>query len=334
MTRRAKSLIHYRGRDISHFVTHFNYTDNYDQTDDISLQLSDRDNRWMRDFFPETGETIHAAIQVFDWNFANDNRTIKLGAFEIDDISHAGEVYINGVAVPITSSARSEKKNRSWKQITLSGIAGDISGSIGISLIYETSINPFYDVIDQNDKSDLEFLEELCKSDGLCMKVTNNRLIIFEENVYESMPEVALIRKGSTDIYGEPRFNRKSKDTYRACRISHFDPKTDHTYTGYFESPNAGNVGHTLELRENFNSESDDINLNRKCRARLREKNKWEWTCDINLKGDIIYFSGVNVRYEGWHKFDGKYHVASCTHSIGSGGYSNSLRTRRCLEGY
>ena len=100
----------------------------------------------------------------------------------------------------------------------------------------------------------------------------------------------------------------------------------------YFEVPNAPDVGHTLRLREQFNSESDDINLDRKARARCREKNKNEWKCSIQLKGDIIYFLGINVEYEGWFRFDGKYHIATATHAIGSGGYTVTLETRRCLD--
>jgi len=52
------------------------------------------------------------------------------------------------------------------------------------------------------------------------------------------------------------------------------------------------------------------------------------------MKGDIIYFSGTNVNFVGWGRFDGKYHITNATHTIGNGGYTTALRTRRCLEGY
>lgn len=59
-----------------------------------------------------------------------------------------------------------------------------------------------------------------------------------------------------------------------------------------------GNVGHVLKLRENFNSEKDDMNLDRKAKTRLREQNKKEWICDLSLKRDIIFFVGTNVTFE------------------------------------
>lgn len=300
----------------------------------MRVALSDRDKRWISDFFPDTGDALQVSINVFDWNSNGDNRTINLGSFEIDDVNWDGKVSISATAVPITGSGRSEKKHHSWKQASLSAIAEDISGNVGVALLYDTNIDPFYDVADQIDKSDLEYLEELSKSDGLCIKVTDGQLIVFEESKYESEPVVARIIRGSSNIIGEPSFKRKAKDVYKACEVSYYDTKTDKLYTGYFEAPNVGDVGHTLVLREQFNGESDDMNLDRKARARCREKNRNEWTCDATMKGDIIYFSGTNVEFEGWYRFDGVYHITNCTHNIGSGGYTTSLRTRRCLEGY
>lgn len=332
--RRAKAKISYRGQDISDYVLGFSYTDNYDQTDDISFQLSDREERWLNELFPETGDTVDVEIEISDWKSRGDTRNISLGTFEIDNPRHSGTMSLNGVAVPVTSSGRSEKKHEAWVEISLSAIAEDISGNAGVELVYDTDVDPFYDNADQIDKSDLEFLEELCKSDGLCLKVTDSQLIVFEEMKYEAKPEIKVIRKGDDDIIGDPTFTRNAKDVYKACEVSHFCPKTDETYVGYFEVPDAPDVGHTLKLRENYNSENDDINLDRKAKARAREKNRDEWTCDISLKGDIIYFAGTNVAFEGWGRFDGKYHITNCTWSIGSGGFTVSLRTRRCLEGY
>ena len=332
--RQAKTKVIYRGLDISDYVMNFSYTDNYNQTDDISLTLSDRDGRWLTDLFPVIGDTLNVTIELSDWNAEGDSRTLFLGTFEIDNPSYSDTMRINAVAIPITSNVRSEKKNRAWVNVSLSGIAGDISNNAGMVLMYDTDVDPFYDNADQIDKSDLSFLEELCKSDGLCMKITDGQFIVFEESKYESEPAIAIIKKGVADIIGHPSFNRNAKDVYKACEISYFCPKTDQTYIGYFEVPNAPDVGHTLTLRENYNSENDDINLHRKARARAREKNCNEWTCDLTLKGDIIYFTGTNIVFEGWGWFDGKYHITSCTYNITNSGFTVSLKTRRCLEGY
>ena len=45
--RRSKIKILYNGRDVSRYVINFSYTDNYDQTDDISITLYDREKHWV-----------------------------------------------------------------------------------------------------------------------------------------------------------------------------------------------------------------------------------------------------------------------------------------------
>ena len=74
--RQARAKVIYEGRDISDYVMDFSYTDNYDRTDDISVQLSDRENRWPGEWFPETGATLEAEIEVFDWNNEGDDRAL------------------------------------------------------------------------------------------------------------------------------------------------------------------------------------------------------------------------------------------------------------------
>lgn len=334
MSRKTVAKILYNGRDISNYVIDFSYSDNTDKTDDISVTLSNREKLWLNEWFPETGDTINAEIQLFEWNFSGDNRILNLGNFEVDNVDFSETITVKAVAIPLTSSARSEKKFKSWEKVKLSYIASDIAKKAKLKLVYETDTNPFYDKSEQNDKSDLSFLEDLCKSDGLCMKVTAEQLIIFDESKYDTLEAIATIIRGSTDIYGYPSLKRNAKNIYTACEINYFDSKSDLKHTGRFEALNAPKVGHILRIRENFNAETDDTNFNRKAKARLREQNKNEWTANINLKGDIIYFAGTNINLEGFFKFDGKYNITTCSHSINNSGYTISLSTRRCLEGY
>ena len=332
--RRIKPNIQYNGRDISAFVTEISYTDNTDQTDDISIQLSDRAERWFNEWFPETGDSIIAKIALHNWTIPNDVRTIDCGMFEVDNVEMSETVTINAVSAPIRGSIRSEQKNKGWENIKLNAILEEIALQANLRLIYETDIDPYYDRIDQNYKSDLSFIEELCKSDGLCVKISDGQLIVFEESKYDALPPIGKVVKGSSSIAGKPKFRRNAKNIYRACEISFTDSKTDETYKGQFAAPNVGTVGHILKLNESFNSEADDMNFERKAKARLREQNKKEWTVDISLRDEVLYYAGTNIELEGWFRFDGKYHIQSVSYSISSGGFITNLSLRRCLEGY
>ncbi len=128
MSRRCKVKVNFRGADISEYVESFTYSDNTDFTDDVSVVLSDKDRFWSNKFFPETGDILTAEISVCNWNKANDNRSIKLGSFEIDDINYSvTKLTLNAVAVPIFSSIRDEKNYKTWENVKLSVIANDIA---------------------------------------------------------------------------------------------------------------------------------------------------------------------------------------------------------------
>ncbi len=331
--RRVELKVFYNGViNLAPFVTVFSYTDNSDKTDDISISLADRDDLWISDYFPETGATLNVIIKVINWNFENDNRELDLGKFEIDQVTFSDTITINAVSVPITSSIRSEKKNKGWENISLSSICAKISSSAGLVLNFDTDINPYYDRKDQSNISDLEFIEGLCKSDGLCLKVSNSNLIVYEEAKYDIIDSAITITRGKSNIIGMPSFQRNAKNIYKACEITYFDSNTDKSYRGYFEV--SAHTGHILKLQEQFNGKSDDVNLDRKAKARLREQNKNEWKLSFTMVGDIIYFAGMNVDIVGWKKFDGKYHIESVSHSYGSGGYSVGIECRKCLDGY
>lgn len=72
----------------------------------------------------------------------------------------------------------------------------------------------------------------------------------------------------------------------------------------------------------------------RKCKAKLREKNKKEKTSSIKCVGNISYLSGLNVQIQGFGIFDQKWFIESSVHDVTSGGYTTDLKLRGTLKGY
>ena len=128
------------------------------------------------------------------------------------------------------------------------------------------------------------------------------------------------------------KFIHNSIDTYKDCKVTFNDPKTDKLYTGYFLDPKS-KVSNTLKSEEQYNSKHDDFSMNILAKNRLRNANKNEWQASFNMFGSGKFFAGTNIDISGWGKFDGKYFVEQVKHSFGSG-YTVILDTRRCLDGY
>lgn len=280
------------------------------------------------------GAEIHAVIVQENWNGDGVDKRLDCGTFEVDSVDISGppsKVTIKGTSIPYTSAIRTMKKTKAWEQIKLSAIAGQIAAAGGMKVMYESSYDPLYKRKEQVEKSDVEFLQELCKNAGISLKVTAKTIVLFDAAEYEKKPPVRTIVHGVSDVKSY-RFSTNFKDCcYTSCHVAYEDPqsgqKIEATYTR--PDPQNGN-GQTLEVNERVTSTAEAYQLAQK---RLRQKNKGEYTAEFTLVGDVGLVAGVTVEVKGYGPFDGKYIVETATHNA-TGGYTVNLKLRRVLEGY
>ena len=334
-SRRAKINITYDGKDISSdlapYLKAFEFNDVMDgEADDISLTLEDMAELWESDWLPEKGATIKAQIVLTDWDTEGEKQ-LDLGQFEIDEIELTGpphEVKIKAVSVPDNNTLRGIEKNRSWEKVKLSEICQDIATDAGMELFYDVEKDPELDRAEQTEESDLAFLMRICKDKGYALKISDNKIIVFDVATYEAKePVMTLAREGSN--IKSYTIRSKTRDVYKACHVKYTNTKTGETIE-YTFTPNEEKEGKTLAVNEQVESLSEAEALAKK---KLREKNTEEVTLGLSMMGSIDLLAGCTVTIEGFHAFDGKYIIASGRHSLG-GGYELSLELRRCLDGY
>ena len=234
--RRARVQISYNGKDITKdlapYLKSFEYTDNAeDKSDEVQVTLEDRDLLWCGDWYPEKGATIEATIIVTD-----DSGETRLpgGSFEIDEVESDGppnEVKIKAVSVPLSSGIRHDKNSKPWENVKLSAIAGDIAKKAGMQLTYESSDDPEFDRVDQVRQGDLAFLQSLCQRTGKALKVTNKKIVIFDEEQYEKAAAVVTLKRGESNIKSY-RFASKNLSPYKSATNEYHDAKSGKTYKG------------------------------------------------------------------------------------------------------
>lgn len=281
------------------------------------------------------GAMIHAVIVQRNWNSDGYDKQLDCGIFELDSIDGSGppaKVTIKGTSIPYTSKIRTQKKTKAWEKIKLSAIADEIAKTGNMKVMFESSYDPLYSRKEQVKKSDVEFLQELCKAAGISLKVTANTIILFDAVEYEKKPAIRQIIRGSSDVKSY-RFSTNFKDcAYNSCHVVYENPRTqkkiEATYTQP-ESETNGN-GQVLEITERVTNTAEAYQLAQK---RLRQKNKGEFQADFTLVGDVGLVAGITVSVNGWGAFDGKYIIQSATHNV-TGGYTVNLKLRRVLEGY
>lgn len=189
MARQAILYLEYEGQNvsanISSSILSFSYTDNAsNNADEIQLRLENSEGLWEGLLYPVKGGALKASIISEDWDFEGSVQSLPCGMFEIDEIQFSGPpdiIEIKAVSIPISSNIRGEKKTKAWEMINLKKIAEEIAAKSNLKLIYDYNRAINYARIEQINQSDLEFLSKLCKNAGLSLKISDKKIIIFDE---------------------------------------------------------------------------------------------------------------------------------------------------------
>jgi phage protein D len=330
--RKTRIRLIYEGADISEdiapYLLSFEYTDKYSgEADDLQITLEDRDMLWRDPWYPDKGAKISASITTENWEQPGETTSLYCGTFEIDEIEVSEsplQVNIKATAAPRSTNLRNESKNRNWEGYNLSGIARDIADNAGLALEYLPSDDPVYDTRNQVEQDDLSFLQKLCADGALALKVTDTKIVIFDEEEYEGRAAVSGIERGGFRILSMS-IKTKLADTYRSAKVKYNDTEKGVTHESLIDDGGVEESGQTLQVIQRVGSQGEAEDL---ARSKLHEANKHEVTGSFTLAGDIGLVAGVNVAISGYGKFDGTYFVESAKHSYGEGGYTTQIEVR------
>ncbi|MDR3280935.1 MAG: hypothetical protein LBT23_10515 [Synergistaceae bacterium] len=315
-------------KDIAPFLLSFNYDDKSSgESDDLQITLEDRDGLWRDPWYPSKGERITASIITANWKNPGEHLSLYCGSFEIDEVEISEPpmtVNIKAVSAPRSTSMRGETKSRNWDGYKLSGIANDVAHSAGMNLEYLASSNPLYDTRSQASISDMKFLMKLCTDAGLALKVTDSKIVIFDEAEFEGMDPVMVLARGDGRIVSM-NIKTKMAGTYKAAEVQYSDTEADETHFGVYAEDGIEESEQVLRINQRVKSRKEADEL---AQSKLHEANKNETTGSFNLQGELGLAAGSNIEIIGWGKFDGIYFIESAKHSYGGSGYTTSISIR------
>lgn len=285
-----------------------------------------------------SGMKIQSSFLRQNWNGDGKDKLLDCGQFELDDVSASGPpaiVTIKGTSLPFTSQVRQTEKSRVWEGYKFSGIVQQIADENGMTALYESDIDPYYERVEQFKTSDIAFLSRLCHDAGASLKTTNNIIVVFDQAAYEAKPAVRVFRRGDGS-YTKYKLNIGAANTkYSSCRVRYTDPTSGKVIeaVAYAEDYKAdAKNNQQLEVTAKVTSIAEAQTLAAK---RLRLHNKYAKTATLTLPGDPDLLAGVTVILESWGLWDGKYIISQSRHTVnGSGGYETQITLRRVLEGY
>ena len=341
--RKIKLEVFYEGKDISDYIhkdlINFSQSDSLNEFDTIELSLENRDRLWMNGWKPLKGEKIEAKAHLYNWE--NEGIiSIKIGTFYIDNISYSGPpdiVNIKAISVDITKDIMDSKKNRVWERVTIKRIAQDVAKACNLELIFESDFNRVYTRLEMKMESYFNFLKRITKEAGINVKLYNDRLILFEEEMYEKKKPVMTLSREDLKSYS---FEEDDTDTYAGCKISFWDPylekKIEMAFMTKKRSGYKRGTQRILFINEEKcpPGETDSQKrayLSKIAAKALKEKNKNSIKGNISMIGKEKLLSvGDTLNINEFGQFNGKYIISERATDFLS--YDLSIQIRKVLE--
>ena len=336
--RNVKVIIYVNGKyitdDISNYVKAVTYSDALEgEADTAEIELHDVNHIWREEWFPQRGDTASIEFVRVNWN-GEDEENLFLADFEIDEINNSysasgntAKVKLN--SIPNSSGLRSINESRSWEKVKLSKIAGDIAAEAGMTLFYDTKEDPEIERAEQSEKSNLAFLQKICRDNGLALKASDGKLIIFDEEKYEEQAPIITLTYGADAIKSFNATATISK-IYKSCKVEYKHGKNSEEISAEYTDPTKSD-GMTLKVNQKVATQAEAEKLAKK---KLREKNKEEIKISMTLIGRFVYLSGNVIELSGHGWYDGNYIIEKSNHKVGNSGYEVSIDLRKCLSGF
>lgn len=334
--RRASANFRFNGKNVDaslkEYLQNVTYTDVASgSSDQLDITLQNIDMGWLNRKYPKKGDRVNGAINFLDWDRDGQDKRLSCGTFILDDIKFSGGPLVAQfacIAVPANDSFSTKERTKTWKDVTVRGIASEIAVRYSLRLEYSgpsVKINS----IEQSQKTDSAFLYEICSSYGLSMKVYNKAIVIYDQTAMEMKKAVATItRKSFTDDNWD--FNDTLAGVYTGARISYKSGKDSNEISVFIGLKGEHADGsRVLKINETADSVSDAYY---KAAAKVNKSNESATTISGEIWPNPKICAGVTVTVSGMGRADGKYFVEKSTTEVGDSGTRQSVEMHKCQK--
>ena len=207
--------------EIAHSISSLNYTDNSKNAiDDLEIELENLDYRWLKEWYPD--ENAQLLVGIYE-ELENETNFLDLGTFYVDEPTFENQkLTLKCLALPLDQNIRDQKNSVAWERVTLKELVMQIANKheMNAELYAE---NVFFERLDQNKETDLAFINRVVKEIGLNMKVSDDKIIIFDD---EEMEKNDTIEVFNIKDYRIRSFSlkKKNKEIYDKVEVSYYDP--------------------------------------------------------------------------------------------------------------
>lgn len=333
-TMRSKLILEYNGVDATDIIADdcdsFTWKDNASgSADTVTLNLANIDQKWMNGFYPEETDVFKAWIQLQEWAADYKEGKLYCGMFMVDSLKYTGfpeTLQLSGISTPIDSNFNVKQKSRTWNKTTVKTVMGDIASAAGIELVYDAEDSSI-DSVNQNGKTDIAFAYSLGKDYGLSVKLYNNKLVVYDQAIYEQKEPLYEISPGQLGGSGSYSVINQVTAVYDSVKIQYTDGKKGKAVAYEYTIP--GKEGN----RQMFiNTKAESLgDAEKKAKAALRENLRKRRTLTIKMMGSAKYMATDCFKLVGFGKLNGVYFIDSVTHQKSGGKYTVSITAHQVV---
>lgn len=336
IARKAGVSVDYNGINLKEVISNelvntVTYNDNATDTiDDISIELKNTSKKWLSEWAPLKGDEIKLGIFTENWSCENDNHKLNCGIFIVDEIDYSGRpliIAIKGLAIPKDIEFTETLRNRKWQNVSIKRLASDLVSKYNFDLVWDTNKNIIIESIEQSNVTDSSFLKDTCKKYGFSVKTYSNKIVIYHEGEYEKKTSVLKVKE--SDVESWTLKNTINDTGYTEVVLKYSSDNYSETKREFIYRLPGKKYSKGLKINETVNNYAEAEFI---AKAKLREKNKQEYTMNLQLKGNTKIVACNCIDLEGFGIFDGKYFIDKISHSVG-GGYKVSMDIHKVLEG-
>ncbi len=332
--RSAKLLLSYNGveitDDIVEDVKSFSYTAaSSDEADVIDVSLADPSGKWLKQWRPQAGDKLTAAILLKDWERDGDSHVIQCGSYILDEPSYSAPPRtqkLSAISVACNTSFVSEKRSRTWTDASIREIAAQIGLENGLAVYFSSSYDPRI-TMEQNKTTDLDFIAKLCSDYTLYMKVADGMIVILDPFEGEGQPPVSEIKESGDGMRYSFRHTYLNTG-YTDVTVTTVDADTGEyhmmedtaKYQGLTEEEAKEKYGKTLT------ADAAEVTDDPELAARKLNKEKMkEYTANITLPIRVGITEGSAITLKDFGSWDGHWIVDKLSISLPDGTMALSL---------
>lgn len=285
------------------------YYENEDITNGVDILLAT-----IEDNAGEVADSMDISISDVDKNWRSWNVELESLVELADGEFSSGKMYIDSVfisrgkctlkAIPIKRYQK-DMQTKVYENISLLNLAKGIAISLNLTLETYGVTDYIYERLDQYNKTSIKLLIDRCMLEGYRLKITNNKLVIYSEELFEKISPSVVVSE--EDFIGNYDFSKRSSKSYGSCIISYFGNKG--LVTGSYKINEGAILRPSIRVSSIQEAERYSKNI-------LRASNKNKVTSMFNIGLNLNLAGGSTILISDVGSFSGKYFIEQAKHNF------------------